>query len=140
VVLGLFDAGATVVAGVATIVTAPIAILADAASRPGYEGRRADDADDEGYAQRRAYRQEAREAYADRRGDYGAPPDYRYAPRGSYGSPAGYDAPPRANYGPPQGYAPQGYAPQSYAPQGYAPPRGDRDPSSDDDGPAPDGE
>jgi hypothetical protein len=145
VVLGLFDAGATVVAGVATIVTAPIAILADAASRPGYEGRRADDADDDSYAQRRAYRQEAREAYADRRGDYGAPPDYRYAPRGSYGPPAGYNPPPQAYYGPPQdyarqGYAARGYAPQGYPPQGYAPPRDDRDPSSDEDGPAPDGE
>lgn len=154
-VLGLFDAGAAVVAGVATIATAPIAILADAASRPGYEGRRTDDPDDDAYAQRRAYRQEAREAYADRRINYGAPPDYNYGPRGGYGPPPGYNPPPQAYYGPPQGYAPQGYAPQGYAPQGYAargyapqgyppqgyaPPRADRAPSSDYDGPAPDGE
>lgn len=148
-VLGLFDAGAAVVAGVATIATAPIAILADAASRPGYEGRRAGDPEDDGYARRRAYREEAREAHGDRRSNYGAPPDYNYGPRGGYGPPPGYDAP-RSYYGPPQGYAPQGYAPRGYAargyapqgypPQGYAPPRADRAPSSDYDGPAPDGE
>src|ERR1051325_3098009 len=160
---GLFDAGAAVVAGAVTVATAPIAILANAASEPAYDRRSSDDVEDRYYS-RRAYREDPPDAYADRRGNYGPPPGYAYGGRGYEGPPPGY-YPPRASYGPPQGYAQQGYPPQGYAPQGYAPqgyarqgyapdgyapqgyaqqgyvqPRDDRAPPPSDDNPPPDGE
>src|ERR1051325_10088518 len=91
---GLFDAGAAVVAGAVTVATAPIAILANAASEPAYDRRSRGDGGGRGYE--------------------GPPPGY-YPPRSDYGPPQGY-----AQQGyPSQGYAPQGYAPQGYESQGY---------------------
>ena len=123
-IFGLFGLGAAVVVGAATIATAPIAIIADAASSPGYERRGGN------YAPPQAY-------YRPAPGYYGAyqgypPPQAYYAPPQGYGPPPGYYGPQQGYYGPSQGYSrPQAYygPPQRYAvppsygdQQGYAPP------------------
>ena len=86
----LFGAAAAVVVGAATIVTAPIAILAGAGPRGGYGGR-----SDYDY-------------YGSSRGYYGPPQAGYYAPRRYsyyYGPPPGYYRHrPRYYYGPPPGY------------------------------------
>ena len=115
-VVGLFGLGAAVVVGAATIATAPIAIIANAASGPSYDQRGGYYAQPQGY-------------YHQPPGYYGGyqgypPPQAYYARPGYYGPPQGY-APPQAYYGPQRYAAPQGYG----APQGYAPPQGYNQPA-----------
>ena len=104
-VFGLFAAGAAVVAGIATVVTAPIAILADAASgqRDARRGGYRQQADDYSGA---AYNQHPPAYYEDQRSANSESPAYNYPQRRAYyAPPAGYYPPPAYN-GPPQGYGP----------------------------------
>jgi hypothetical protein len=126
-IVGLFGLGAAVVVGAATIATAPIAIIANAASGPDYDRRAY--GPPPGYYGPAPY--SGYQGYAPRP-YYGPPQGYAPAP-GYYGPAQGYYGPPQAYYGRPQYAAPQANysqqqryaAPQGYgAQQGYAPPQG----------------
>src|SRR5437762_14090533 len=93
---GVFGLAGAVVVGVATIVTAPIVILADALSG----GHRYYQRDGGYYGRGSAYDYEGSNNYTDPRGAYSGGPEYRYPPR-------------RALPYPPQAYAPsQAYYPR----------------------------
>jgi len=87
---GLFGFAAGVVVGAATIATAPIAIVADAAAPRGYYG-----------PPPAAYAPQP--AYAAPQGYYYGPPRGYYAPA-PYGPAPQYYARPSGYYGPPPGY------------------------------------
>jgi hypothetical protein len=110
---GLFHVVGAVVVGAATIATAPIAIVADAASgqrngyddeRGGYRGRPTPYGDD-------YQRGSMRDGYYGAP-DYGYPAPRNYYPRASYGPRGGYDSygyyGSRYAYGPPPDYRPSG--------------------------------
>jgi len=102
VIPDVFGAAAAVVVGVATLATAPLAIIAGAGSRGYYDGP-------PGYA----YGGSAREYYGGSvgyayegapRGYYAPPPVRYYSPPRNYGPPS-RDYPPRPRYyRPPPGY------------------------------------
>jgi hypothetical protein len=128
---GVFGVAGAVIAGAATIATAPIAIIAGAASRGGrgyYDGPPRDGYAEppRGYPQSENYPPPGYSGGAPRyypsqqaqyygpRGDYGydearrgyapSPPPEYYGSQPYYGPPQGYYAPNPRYYGPPPGY------------------------------------
>jgi hypothetical protein len=113
---GVFGLAGAVVVGAVTIVTAPIRILADAASGPRYH-ERADYDEPYGYDQRYGGYEGGMPAYGRDRPDYSGGPypgaaEYGHAPRPYYGAPPQNYAP---DYAPPNEYARS----EDYAPRGY---------------------
>jgi hypothetical protein len=140
---GLFGLAGAVVVGAATIVTAPIAILADAASGPSNDRRGGYNRRNDGYyGYGSSPDEEGSNYYSGPRGYYGASPEYNYPPRGAYaGPPQNYGPPPDFYRGGPDNYPPSGAyndPPQGYhshPPAQYGPPQGYRPPSNSDRGP-----
>lgn len=117
---GVFGLAGAVVVGAATIVTAPIRILA--CGTPGPCQRRPADYDERyGYDQRNGG-YDGGPAYSREAPEYSGAAEYGYAPPSRFGAPPHYGP----DYAPPNEYQSRDYAPrdydQDYRPE-YGPPR-----------------